>query len=193
MSKPISFSEFLKEGALKKEKKPKEEATQIEVKPFRIEAEEALGEADVRAFWKRLRHFFRTGKLGEVRLGAFVPALIAPYLQHGNWDTDYPFYFSGEERDSLESLAKFHLEETFATEEAKILRENVVRWLIYAREILLEQHGFIDFSTLRDRCTERLSALEVRGEQGERFRADLQKWTEAMPSSGYVTDFNQEV
>jgi hypothetical protein len=132
MASTISFSDFLKEGALKEQRNTEEEIA-VEVKPFHIEGEEVAPESEVKAFWKRLRHYFRTGERPDEKNGIFVPALIAPYLRSGNWDTEYPYYLApgNETGKTLETLLTEKIDSLFKDGEAAILRQNIKRLIIH--------------------------------------------------------------
>jgi ferredoxin len=195
MAKEISFSEFLKEGALKEDRHPAQEEVIDKPKPFRIEPEEVASDADVRAFWKELRKYFRTGERPGEKNGIFVPALIGPYLQDGRWDTEYPFYL-GEDSDegcSIEQLITDKLEAIFDEGEAKILSQNIMRIVAFYRESVSDDTGSEDFAFATKAVFERMSAIEVRGDEGERFQAQLKQLMEALPESGHVLKFHHEV
>ena len=195
MAKEISFSEFLKEGALKEDRHPVEQEVMDRPKPFRIEPEEVASDTEVRAFWKKLRQYFRTGERPGEKNGIFVPALIAPYLQDGRWDTEYPFYLGEDSGDgcSIERLITDTMEELFEEGQAKILFQNISRIVAFYRESISDETGSADFTEATESVFQRMKAIEVHGEEGERYMADLEKLRTALPTSGHALKFHHEV
>ncbi len=192
MAKTISYSDFLKEGALQERKITAPYQGQEENKPFRIIPEDISNEADEKAFWKRLRHFFRSGESPEGRNGIFVPALIAPYLQHGNWETDYPYYLAQESStsQSLESLLNSTFESHFAEKEAKVLKRFLPKLNQYFKESLEDSE--VPFQHCKKAAFKQLLALEVHDEEGERFKVDVERYREALPKEGHLLAFHHE-
>lgn len=192
MSTRISYSDFLKEGALKEKRQIKPLESEEE-KAFRLIPEDINTEADEKAFWKRLRHFFRTGERPEGRNGIFVPALIAPYLRHGNWDTEYPYYLAQETAtsQSLESLLQTTCNELFAENEARVLRKFLPKLVIdYRKQI---EGAVVEFDKATKKAFESFLKLEIHDEEGERFRANTAKLQAQLPTKGHLLDFHFEV
>lgn len=195
MAKVISFSDFLKEGALKESPaKAVEERREVNIKPIRLEPAEVEPDTDVKAFWKRLRQFFRTGEKPESTQGVLVPALIAPYLMHGNWDTEYPYYLAETDEDSqsVESLIKKSIEGIFKADEAVVLRKFIPKLVAHFRQSVAEE-PVKPFPEAAKYAIENFLKLEVHHEEGERFRSDVKKLAEAMPETGELLAFHAQV
>lgn len=194
MAHTISYSDFLKEGALH-ESKPATEEVAVQVKPFHIPPQDVPTETELKAYWKKLRHFFRTGERPEGKNGILVPALIAPYLRSGSWETEYPFYLApGNETGlPLEELINEKIQTLFKADEAKILRQNSKRLIVLFRGKMDTDNASLTFAEAKRYAFDKLAKLEVHGEEGERFRADVQKLREALPDEGVVVDFSHEV
>jgi ferredoxin len=194
MASTISFSDFLKEGALKEQRKTDEDVA-VAVKPFHIEAHEVASEAEVKAFWKRLRHYFRTGERPDDKNGIYVPALIAPYLRSGNWDTEFPYYLppGNESGLTLESLVTAAMDALFKDGEAAILRQNIKRLIIHFKGSMSMENASIAFVDAKVYAIEKMMKLEVHGEEGERYRAELKQLEGALPDEGFLIDFSHEI
>ena len=194
MAHTISYSDFLKEGALH-ESKPATEEVAVQVKPFHIPPQDVPTETELKAYWKKLRHFFRTGERPEGKNGILVPALIAPYLRSGSWETEYPFYLApGNETGlPLEELINDELSKLFKEGEAKILRKNSKRLIVLFRGKMDMDNASIPFAEAKEYAFEKLSHLDVHDEEGERFRGDMQKLKDALPNDGVLVDFSHEV
>lgn len=195
MAKVISFSDFLKEGALKESPaRQVEEKREVNIKPIRLEPEEVAPDADVKSFWKRLRHFFRTGEKPESTQGVLVPALIAPYLMHGNWDTEYPYYLAETDEDSqsVESLIRKSIEGIFKADEAVVLRKFIPRLVAHFRQSVSEA-PVKPFAEAGKYAIAEFLKLEVHHEEGERFRSDVKKLAEALPETGELLAFHAQV
>lgn len=192
MSNSISYSDFLKEGALKEEKKL-QQLKQSEVKkPFRIVPQDIATDAEERDFWKRLRHFFRTGERPPSKNGVYVPALIAPYLRNGNWDTEYPFYLAQESSTSqpLATLIQTTFDELFTDKEAKVLRRYLPKLNTYFNEQLINSH--VAFQEVKDKAFKKMRKIEVHDDEGERYLADLEKFESSLPLKGHVLTYHYE-
>lgn len=195
MSQRISYSDFLKEGALSVAQVAQPPEAPESPRAFRIEPGEVATENELRHFWKKLRYFFRTGEKPEGNNGIMVPALIAPYLRSPEWDTEYPYYLSpgNESGEPLEIMLTELLAKTFKAEEAKILRKNLPRLMKYFREAVSHSGCACNFGETSSAVIERMKGLEVHDEEGERFRNDLGRFAEAMPEDGELIDFSHEV
>ncbi|MBT8327206.1 MAG: hypothetical protein KJP21_05750, partial [Bacteroidia bacterium] len=192
MAKSISYSDFLKEGALQEEVVKTPIQNEQELKPFRIVPEDIPTDAEGKAFWKRLRHFYRTGDKPEGKNGIFVPALIAPYLQHGNWETEYPFYLAQESStsQSLEKLVQKTFDGVFKDGEGKVLNRFLPKLSQYFKESLIESE--VEFKKAKDIAIKKLLELEVHDEEGERFQADVNQFAKALPNKGHILRFHHE-
>ena len=195
MAKEISFSEFLKEGALQKERVPEKEITNEKPQPIRLEPDDVASETEVKEFWKRLRHFFRTGENPEKVPGIYVPALVAPYLRTGTWEMDYPYFLSPEREEGLplEDLLIDTMSVVFSESEAILLRKNIHRLLVHFKGAFHPGTAMVTFQDARDYALGRLAKLEVHGEEGERFTADVERLAENLPKGGVLLHFHHEV
>ena len=196
MAQTISFSDFLKEGALHENPTPVvEEAIATEVRPFHIPALAPASEADKKVFWKRLRQFYRTGEQPKVESRALVPALIAPYLRQGSWETDYPIYLPADGSDAigLEILLSNAFEALFTIGEAKVLWEQKQRLVVLMRGLIEPGKASSDFAAAKKYTFDKLRKIDVHGEEGERYKADLDKLSAALPDDGILLAFHHEV
>ena len=194
MAHTISYSDFLKEGALKESSITNDQEATLELKPFHISPDDVATESESKAYWKKLRQFFRTGKRPEGKNGVLVPALIAPYLRGGSWEIEYPFYLAAgnESGKPLEELIKEAIKIQFKADEAKILRHNMPRLMALFRKKLKTDKTSTAFIEVKRYAFEKLALLEVHDEEGDRFRTDLKKLGEALPAEGLVFDFSHE-
>ncbi|MCB9245348.1 MAG: ferredoxin [Flavobacteriales bacterium] len=192
MSKEISFSEFLKEGTFREDKVARRLEERKIKRPIHLEAEDVASEKEIKDFWKVLRQFYRTGEKPEMHNGVLVPALLAPYLESGIWDTDYPFYCpaNGESPNSLEKVLQNTFNLTFGEKAPKILGQNLPRLLSYFREVASLQKGSYDFDPIRDAAIAKLGQLDVHHEEGERFRKDLADFNARLPIGGKLYNFH---
>jgi ferredoxin len=192
MAKTISYSDFLKEGALQEQVVATPLHNQEELKPFRIVPEDIANDTDEKAFWKRLRHFYRTGERPQGRNGVFVPALIAPYLQQGNWETEYPYYLAHESStsQSLEKLLDNTYKEVFKEDEAKVLKRFMPKLNIYFKESLKDSS--VDFKKAKDVAIKKFLKIEVHDEDGERFKTNVEAFNNALPVKGHILSFHHE-
>lgn len=192
MATQISYSDFLREDILQKKKvvSPIEESKKV---VFRLNPGEVATDAEEKKFWQRLRHFFRTGERPEGRNGIFIPALIAPYLRHGNWETEYPFYLAQETStsQSLEKLLHKTCDEIFEENEARILRKFIPNLFLYYKQNITGPA--MEFTEVSEKAFEKFFKLDIHDEDGERFRRDAVKLKEALPRKGLVFDFHPEV
>lgn len=196
MAQTISFSDFLKEGALHETQTTvAEETATAEVRPFHIPAMPPASETDKKAFWKRLRQFYRTGEQPEVESRALVPALIAPYLRQGSWVTDYPIYLpsDGSQAIGLEMLISNAFEASFTIGEAKVLWEQKQRLVVLMRGLIEPGKASFDFAAAKKYAFDKLRKIDVHGDEGERYKADLDKLSAALPADGILLAFHHEV
>jgi ferredoxin len=196
MAQTISFTDFLKEGALRENPTPViEEVVASEVRPFHIPALEPASEADKKAFWKRLRQFYRTGEQPKVEPRALVPALIAPYLRQGSWETDYPIYLPADGTDAigLEMLLANAFEALFTLGEAKILRKQKQRLIVLLRGTIEPGNAASEFAAAKKYAFEKLRKIDVHGDEGQRYNADVEKLAAALPEDGILLAFHHEV
>lgn len=193
MAKAISYSDFLKEGALQLQEHPSVVQMQTEVKPFRIIPEDIVSGETEKEFWKKLRYFFRTGEGNDPIKTVLVPALIAPYLRHGNWETEYPFYLAGEKStsQSLEKLLEYSMNIAFKADEAKVLKLNLPRLQKHFKDVL--NKGYCKFEEAVDKALEELLKLDVHDEDGVRFRADVESLRSVLPTEGYLLGFHPDI
>ena len=81
MAKAISFDEFLKEGTLVEENVNNVPEVEVE-KPIRIVPETPVSDKEMKAFWKQVRHFFRTGQRPPGRLLVLAFRGRQPVIYH---------------------------------------------------------------------------------------------------------------
>lgn len=188
-----SYSDFLKEGALHEEPARKVFAPAPEVKPFRMIPEEKASEAEEQAFWKQLRHFFRTGEKPAGSNQGLVPALMAPYSKKDYNHPEFPFYLP-EESTTCQVLSELLYETVnnlFGDNEANILRQNLQRLTRYFNEAIDEQ--IISFDAAKEQAISRLLDLDVRGEEGVKFKSQVEELRSALPVKGILTGFHPEI
>ncbi|NQU62673.1 MAG: ferredoxin [SAR324 cluster bacterium] len=193
MSERISYTDFLKEGSFTDEQSKRQIHGQENVsKPFRLIPDDIANQADEKAFWRKLRHFFRTGQQINPIKGNYVPALIAPYLIHGNWDMQYPYYLAGEKdkNQQVDQLINHAMEAEFEKGEARVLRRNIIK----LNKLFLSHlsHGVRSFKDVKDLVFKDLRALEIGDEDASQFNKDTEILYNALPTEGIAFDFNRE-
>ena len=190
MAKEISFSDFLKEGALKKEE-PVRSAEVEEIKPIHIEPDAPATDKEMKAFWKAVRHFFRTGERPDGVNGNLVPALLAPYLSAGNYTNDYPIYISGDgcACRSMVDLIQDTFNTCFEEGKAAILRANLPRILRDIKAAAKEQKHYALFADAWSIAEAHLREVDVHGDKKASYLKDVDALKDALPNDGYVLRF----
>ena len=193
MAKEISFSEFLKEGALKKEE-PLTASTEEAHKPIHIEPDVPASEKEMKQFWKSVRHFFRTGDRPEGINGNLVPALLAPYLKAGNYTNDYPIYISADGKvcKSLVDLIQETFNTCFEEGKAAIIRANLPRILRDIKAVAREQKHYALFADAWSIAEAHLREVDVHGDKKESYLNDIDALKKALPDDGFVLRFGDE-
>lgn len=167
-----------------------------------LPAEDRLPEGQLKAYWKTLRAFFRTGKGGGLPAQegrpAAVPALLAPYLfaqQAGS----YPCWIDSETQPGakpalfpLRSLIEQNIA-SFAPGdlEGKILKDNLLRldFIIKKKIKGLETprpaQPFLD-----EVLDELVLKLDLKGRESEAFLADVDQLRKLLPKHGTLIPFS---
>lgn len=194
MGKEISFSDFLKEGALQSEVVAQTLEPKVSEKPVRIEPYAPATEKELRAFWRTLRHYFRTGERPAGVNGTLVPALIAPYLHQGHFTNDYPVFINetGEECVSLEQLIQTTFDASFADKEAKILHANLPRILKSFRHSIEKEKHYASFAKAWKVAEKDLEEVDVHGDKQQSFLDHLETLKSNLPKDGWVVRFSDE-
>lgn len=193
MGKEISFSEFLKEGAISEEKIENSHKPQGE-KPIRIVPETPVTDSEMKAFWKQVRHFFRTGERPSGTNGNLVPALIAPYLKAANFTNDYPIFIDGD-LNTCTPLSQFiqdKFNSCFGKGEAVIVQKNIPRILKLFRDIIKTSKHTVSFSDSWKVVYEQLKDIDVHGDKQSLFIDHLDTFSEALPLKGTILPFTEE-
>ena len=193
MAKEISFSEFLKEGALKKEE-PVKATTEEALPPIHIEPDAPAIEKELKAFWKQVRHFFRTGERPEGLNGNLVPALLAPYLKAGNYTNAYPIYISadGAVCKSMVDLIQDTFNACFEDGKAAIIRANLPRVLRDIKAAAREQEHYALFADAWKIAENHLREVDVHGAKKQAYLKDIDALKETLPKNGFVLRFGDE-
>ncbi len=192
MEQQISFSDFLKEGALLQEHTTRiEEKEEIVKKPVRIEAFEPANKENTRQFWKKLRHFYRTGEIENEAPKNLLPALPAPYLMGADWITDYPFYTDEvHAAKTLHELLKSTINENFDPKKDRILFDNIPRLVKLFRKNMDCRHDAYDFVSIAERAFADFAELEVHGSAKEQFLSGVEKLKNLLPHTGTLLSFS---
>ena len=190
--KEISFNDFLQEEFLVTEKIPEQGFDIIRQQDFTPElvAEELpASETEMKEYWAKLRHFFRTGeKTSSVKI-KFYPALLAPYFTGKNPETDFPYYIENGKIIPLRQLLHNTFNTLFTEKEAKILKENLIRIEEYASLEIEDKKNPVDFLPVAHKIFNKLKELDVRGDEGKAFKEQVDKLFDALPTEGSLINF----
>lgn len=163
-------------------------------------------EAALKAYWRTLRAFFRTGKGGglpvsEGQLQAY-PALLAPFRGKEYMQYDFPCWVSNDEVATGEGSG-FHTVrgllqravETFAPEEgkARILKDNLLRLEASIRDkVRFADAAFSAAPVFREALEELEARLSVKGDEAKAFAEDLIRMKKALPQTGVLIPFSAQ-
>lgn len=209
-----TFSEFFKDDASDLHDITKEDSSKkkVEGSSFTgtelptIPKEKTVDEEELKAWWRNLRAFFRSGKGGGLPVGkggpTVFPALLAPYKGQARVRKDYPFWMASEktvEKDetkpcysSLNDLLEKTIE-SFSSEEgeAAVLKANVNRIVDAVRESMSKKDGPMLFqSVINNTLDEVQKKLDIKGDEGDSFAADIKKLKDNLPQSGVLIPFS---
>ena len=193
MAKDISFSEFLKEGAFQNDRSAGKEEPLAE-KPIRIEPDAPANDKELKEYWKKVRHFFRTGERPKGANGNLIPALLAPYLKAGNYTNEYPIFISedGSDCQSLSDLVRQAFDKLFAKGEAKIIRKNLPRILRNFKTVASKEKHQASFAVAWKEAENDLRKVDVRGDKKTKYLSNIDKLKEELPNEGYILRFTDE-
>lgn len=192
--KEISFNDFLQEDFLVIEKIPDQVLELIRQEDFTPELfveELPASETEMKEYWKKLRHYFRSGeKISPGKLN-FYPALLAPFLTGRNPETDYPYYIENEKIIPLRQLLHNSFAALFTEKEAKILKENLIRIEENINLEIADRKTPVDFLPVAHKSFNKVKELDVRGDEGKSFIEHVNKLFEALPTEGSLINFSE--
>jgi ferredoxin len=160
---------------------------------------ESVDEDELKAWWRNLRTFFRSGKGGGIGKESVYPALLAPYQNLGQARGEYPLWLADEQVvqkktskthcDSLAGLITHTIDAFAAEDKATILRMNVDRIVEITRKRIGEEPKLFE-AVIGDILSDLANQLEVKGEESVAFVEDLKKLEEKLPKSGVLIPFS---
>ncbi|MCB9330268.1 MAG: ferredoxin [Lewinellaceae bacterium] len=158
-----------------------------------LEPQPTAADAELRAYWKTLRAFFRTGKGGGLKVeDGHFPALLAPYRSAAQagpypcWITDTLLPEGTPQVHTTRSLVEQAVA-TFAADpaEGKILKDNIARLDFILKKQLA---GTDNPQPLRPAIDEALDTLvlqlKLSGSEGDVFLNDVNALRKALPAGG---------
>ncbi len=166
--------------------------------PVRPVAEPAADQ-ELRAYWRTLRAFFRSGKGGAMPIDAngvhCYPALLTPYRNKPHMERNFPLWME-EAKDGLtmplhelltERIARFASGEN----EAKILKDNLLRLEIIVRDKMkFAADAYQAFPVIDDAMETLKNRLNISGKDGEIFENDLANLRKHIPRKGLLLPFS---
>jgi ferredoxin len=191
MEKQISFSDFLKEGALKEEHTSRKEEHENKKHPIRLLSAEPVADLKLKSFWKDLRKFYRTGEKENRIKGNYYPVIPSPYLKGTKWLIDYPFFLPEEDDGlTLKQLLAETIDDLFEKDRVKIIRSNLGRILEIFRKSMEDGSKAYEFGEIKEYVFDEFIRLEVHGNTGERFIKNVQLLKEKLPEKGKLINFS---
>jgi len=209
-----SFSKFFREDAKEVQaifgevgsKRQAEETTFAVTSdlPALPKAEVATDE-ELNAWWSKLRAFFRSGLGGGLpstkkKVTAF-PALLAPYRNREHVHSDYPFWMADENSvgknetnnlfSSLNNLLIQTIDSFAEGDEASLLKKNVIRIVEKTRKKINKGGAPVLFHSVMDEALNEVQKeLNVKGDEGKEFTAELKQLKDKLPQSGVLIPFS---
>ena len=177
-----SFSTFFKDDPFKDDADralPEETIVARKQKDMRPRLEEPLlaDDAAQRRYARALRSYFASGaKTGEGLTGPIIPALLA--ASANDQQSGLPVFMdeAGADPLTMRDLLRQAFNAVFKQEsDAPILAQNLVRIERMANETVAANGGRHDFAMTMLPAMEQVAKLDVRGPQGDAFRADCRK------------------
>jgi ferredoxin len=163
----------------------------------RIVQEAAAPEAEQRAYWAKLRSFFRSGEGGGLpqsgEASALFPLLLAPFRGRQYRHQQFPAWLAESAEGTaffipLHRLLQEALEATEAKSDARILKDNLGRLELMILGKLRQADGLFKARPVLEEALEELSArLAVKGAEGEAFAQCLGWFRQSLPSTGLLT------
>lgn len=195
-SKEISFSEFLKDDAIRPEQTV-EVALEIEKKEtiqYRFPVTSGASENELKDYWRILRNYFRTGE-NPAHLSAkgFRPVLLASYLENDAFKTDYPLFLSETDTSEHASFSDFlnkTFSNTFTEGEASILQKYLPGIEASVKKYVDENKGFCSLNPALTYAFDELGNIIIKGEDAESFISSIEKLKAAMPKKGRLLGFS---
>lgn len=199
-SKEISFNEFLKDEALKPEIIP-EETLHIESKESKklpkMLAATPADEARQSQFWQLLRNYFHSGKVPVeyANDSILLSFFLAGIAKSDNFSSDYPIFISSDPARQcmpLSTLISSTYEKVFENSDSPIIQSNLPRLELLIKKSLADKKNILSLNEHFNKALKEISKIEVRGQEKENFEEDLQKFKQALPTSGILIDFTPD-
>jgi uncharacterized membrane protein YgcG len=170
-----------------------EEQTKHYQPPFLPTVEKA-NEQDRSVFERQLRQFFRNADGSGTE--QWQPALLAPYLQMEELQSDFPVWISVSDTPrsclSIEELLQTTLSQsTSASGEAPVLRDNMARLERLIRKEVAFADIIYEAKAVFDAAMEKLEAeLSIEGPEKTDFQKSIQAFLQALPGRGILIPFS---
>lgn len=152
-------------------------------------------EQQMRAYWRGLRNFFRSGNGGPDALQGHYPLLLAPYRDRVSWPGHFPLWLAGRQTPAGSTEAPYlplmdligKGIRQFAPQEgaARILKDNLTR----LERIIRSKLSFADVAyealpVLEESLEELKNELNISGSEGESLEQDIRRLLGAVPRGG---------
>ena len=200
-----TFSHFFKEDVFTKEiikdapdKHLSNEIGAIKKEVFpKIDLSEKGSEDESRAYWQKLRAFFRSGNNTDGIGEDFTPVMLSPLYTKAMvgaefpvWVADVDFSGDGDFCISLKNLLTRSLEEVGSEKEAHILYENIEQILHIANTQLQDKKPQLFNSAIDNILDELEKDLDVTGDEAESFKSNLAKLKKSLPDNGALLPYS---
>lgn len=156
---------------------------------------EPADEQKMRAYWRELRNFFRSGNNSADALKGRYPLLLAPYRDRVSWPGHFPLWLAGRQTPEGSTGAPYlpFMDligkgiRQFAPQEgaARILKDNLNR----LERIIRSKLSFADVAyealpVLEESLLELKNELNISGPEGESLEQDIRRLLGAVPRGG---------
>ena len=157
---------------------------------------------EVRAWWRTLRAFFRSGKGGHLPMdpnGAHCyPALLSPYRNRPHMERNFPLWMEEEAGGQVMPLHELLTERIARSApgegDAKILKDNLLRLEVIVREKMqFAEDAYQAFAVLDDALETLVARLNIGGAEGETFANDVNNLRKHIPRQGLLVPFSPNV
>lgn len=171
-------------------------------KPLVMPVAQAASQDELKAYWRKLRAFFRTGEGADEKPMPAFPALLAHERGRLSQGRPFPIWLADaatlEKESGFPALAPIQellarAISSFAKEDgqARILKDNLPRLLgLIMQKIKGVDEPFKAFPVLDEALDALLAGLSVKGEEGAALAQDAAQLKRALPKTGLLIPFS---
>lgn len=152
-------------------------------------------EHQMRAYWRGVRNFFRSGNGSADALKGHYPLLLAPYRDRVSWPGHFPLWLAGRQTPEGSTEAPYlpfvdligKSIRQFAPQEgaARILKDNLTRLeRIIRSKLTFADVAYEAIPVLEESLQELKNELNISGPEGESLEQDTRRLLGAMPRGG---------